>query len=759
MRTNTLNLVTAVNTLLNGIHIPGTVATPRKPRAEIVESTDAAGSRSTSATMSVGDTFDGTISGSSDSDWIAVDLTAGESYVFSIWGRGGSLAGLSDTYLSLHNSTGRTVATNGDITEANNFSQISFTANSSGTYYIAASGEHRATGNYTVQAATNVFSVQQVSNQMTKFGWGIETTLQHDERAGDRMTVNLTGLTSAGQKLALWALEAWTSVSGLVFDQTSSSGADLVIDDSQSGAFGGPNRYVTATGEILQASVNISRAWLDYYGTTLDSYSFLTYLHEIGHALGLMHSGNYNGSASYGRDNHFLNDSHQMTIMSYFDIGDNSFVEATDYRPVTPMIADIHAIQSLYGNPNSHVGDTVWGASSNVGGYLGTLFGYLYDGDTIDRSIYRGGAVGLTIYDGGGSDLIDVSTRSEDQNVDLREGAISDVAGHVGNLIIGIGTQIEHLSTGSGNDLLIGNDAANHLIGNGGFDTLQGGNGRDTLDGGSHADSIDGGSGNDLLLGGSGFDHLNGGTGHDTLLGGATADRLTGGAGNDVLRAGSNLGMTVDGLWGEAGDDRLYGEGGFDFLDGGAGADHLDGGHQADNLYGRAGDDTLVGGDGLDRLFGGADDDVGFGGAGNDGLFGEQGNDTLIGNAGNDRFFGGPGNDRLQGDHGNDTLNGGAGFDTLTGGAGNDILQGDFNADRFVFADDHGDDVITDFAATNRFEKIDLSGISEITGLTDLVDNHLRQEGSDVIIETGSGSSITLPNTDIADLDATDFLL
>jgi hypothetical protein len=36
---------------------------------------------------------------------------------------------------------------------------------------------------------------------------------------------------------------------------------------------------------------------------TIDSYSFQTYVHEIGHALGLGHGGPYNGSASYGLDN------------------------------------------------------------------------------------------------------------------------------------------------------------------------------------------------------------------------------------------------------------------------------------------------------------------------------------------------------------------------------------------------------------------------------------------------------------------------
>ena len=46
-----------------------------------------------------------------------------------------------------------------------------------------------------------------------------------------------------------------------------------------------------ANGIISSAHVNVSTQWLTNYGTTHDTYSFQTYIHEIGHVLGLGHAG------------------------------------------------------------------------------------------------------------------------------------------------------------------------------------------------------------------------------------------------------------------------------------------------------------------------------------------------------------------------------------------------------------------------------------------------------------------------------------
>jgi Ca2+-binding RTX toxin-like protein len=227
--------------------------------------------------------------------------------------------------------------------------------------------------------------------------------------------------------------------------------------------------------------------------------------------------------------------------------------------------------------------------------------------------------------------------------------------------------------------------------------------------------------------------------------------------GNDNVFAGTGN----DTVYGEEGNDTLFGGAGFDRLEGGIGNDRLDGGNHADNLLGGAGVDTLLGGAGFDRLFGGDGNDLAYGGSGTDGVFGELGNDRLFGQGDNDRMYGGVGNDFIDGGADNDTLYGGAGFDTLLGSTGNDLLWGYFNADTFVFADfggGFGQDTIGDFAATNMFERIDLSLVSSITNLQDLMMNHISVSGANIIIDALGGNTITLLNVALSDLDATDFI-
>lgn len=308
-----------------------------------------------------------------------------------------------------------------------------------------------------------------------------------------------------------------------------------------------------------------------------------------------------------------------------------------------------------------------------------------------------------------------------------------------------------------GNDALTGGTGRDVLSGGGGFDTLEGGAGADTLLGEAGADLLDGGFQDDVLSGGAGFDRLRGGAGDDRMWGGDDTDRMWGGDGHDWMSGGTNIGLATDRLWGGAGNDTLLGNGGYDFLDGGEGDDVLDGGGQADNLYGRDGNDDLLGGNGLDRLFGGEGEDRLYGGAGNDGHLAGRGDDLAWGGAGEDRFFGGQGNDILMGEAGQDTLNGGAGFDTLVGGAGDDMMRGNFNADRFVFEADHGHDTVRDFDAINALEVLDFAGFDGFYRPADVL-AVTRQEGRDLVIETGADSSIRLLGVDLADFGADDML-
>jgi serralysin len=193
------------------------------------------------------------------------------------------------------------------------------------------------------------------------------------------------------------------------------------------------------------------------------------------------------------------------------------------------MVADLIAIEDLYGPVNVNMGPTVYGANSNVGGYLQTLFE-----DVFDPGFGLPGFA-FTIKDTGGRDLVDFSFETANQRIDLNPEGISDVGGLIGNMVIAAGTMIERAYGGRGDDEIIGNTAGNLLQGADGDDTVSGGQRSDFLDGGSGADVLSGNGGRDKLKGRGGDDRLFGGSGDDVLSGQGGDDVMVGGDGADLF--------------------------------------------------------------------------------------------------------------------------------------------------------------------------------------------------------------------------------
>lgn len=236
---------------------------------------------------------------------------------------------------------------------------------------------------------------------------------------------------------------------------------------------------------------------------------------------------------------------------------------------------------------------------------------------------------------------------------------------------------IENVVSGSGSDIITGNDARNRLNGAAGNDTIRPSGGDDTIIGGPGArDRIDfTDSPNQITA--------------DLAAGTATGD------GNDTIQ-------TIEDITGSAQrSDRLSGSDLANRIDGGG----MGIGDPTQVIDGRGGDDILTGGDGPDAIFGGPGSDVLNGLGDRDRLQG--GNDSTAADASPNTLNGGEGDDFLGSDLGDDTINGGPGehdavrYLTATGsvtvtlaapasasGMGNDTLTGVEDAVGSSFADE-----------------------------------------------------------------------
>lgn len=308
-------------------------------------------------------------------------------------------------------------------------------------------------------------------------------------------------------------------------------------------------------------------------------------------------------------------------------------------------------------------------------------------------------------------------------------------------------SDVEHVTTGSGNDVVTGNDERNVISTGGGNDqvtggaggdfistdigddNVQGGDDNDTIFGGvdtipaipagqTDVDTLDGGNGDDTADGGAGNDSVNGGPNDDPgLFGGTGDDTINGGGGHDGINGGSG----TDTMNGEDGDDNID-DGDFlppapaptqinaDVADGGTGLDRISyAGRQAPvviNLTQEAGNgetgenDTLrnleegTGGDKNDIITGNAAENDLDGGDGDDTMTGAADDDNLSGDDGVDSLDGGDGEDSLDGGNDEDTLNAGAGDDSLDGGNDNDSLAGGPGKDSLDGGFDLGNDIL-----------------------------------------------------------------
>jgi serralysin len=428
------------------------------------------GSTGTAAAMSGATAMRGYINSSGDQDWYQLTLVAGQTYTFAENGFG--VGALRDPYLRLFNASGTQVA-GGDATDDTGpllGSLLSYTPTASGTYYVSAGAFASGTGQYilTMNAGATpylpVVAVGDAADYLTNSYWEVNGIAAREWGTAS-VTYNVTGLEPERAALARIAFESWADVANLTFVETTGS-AQITLDDGTSGS--AYSSSSTSGGFIVSSFINVATNW---YGgiDAVDSYTLQTFIHEIGHSLGLGHGGPYNGSATYGIDNVYANDSWQMSLMSYMDQVDAS---TGSFRfTMTPMMADVLAVQRLYGAPSTRTGDTIYGFGSTAG-LVGTA--NLYEFSSYAQ------APAFTIFDSGGTDTLNASGYGNNQLIDLRGGNFSNIGGLSANIGIYTTALIENAVGGSGHDSIIGNAANNVIRGNGGNDAIDGGDGTDS---------------------------------------------------------------------------------------------------------------------------------------------------------------------------------------------------------------------------------------------------------------------------------------
>jgi len=486
-------------------------------------------------------------------------------------------------------------------------------------------------------------------------------------------TSGFTQFTAAQITATELMLQGWSDVARITFTRVGSGtsgpaafsdAATMLFGNYSSGASGaaafaylaGNATHAASSGDVW---VNSS---LSYNANPFYmAYGYQVLLHEIGHAIGLSHPGDYNasnGSPSYN-DASYYEDTRQYSVMSYWNEGITGASFNGRYSSA-PLLDDIAAAQRLYGaNTTTRTGDTVYGFNS-----------------TADRMWFNAGSelspqlVIFAVWDAGGTDTLDFSGYLQGGVIDLRQGHFSSVGGMVGNVSIAMGAVIENAVGGSGFDTLVGNSGNNVLTGRGGDDNIWGGNGVDTA----------------VFSGNLAAYTITYGT--ETIDGiQYRTTTVSGPDGTDVLRGVETL-QFADQTF-TVGNTLAFGE----VMEGDVTSETLTGTVYADLIYGADGDDTINGGDG---------DDIITGGRGNDNMVGGNGNDLLdyrgatgsvtvnmtsgtsSGASGSDTFSG---FERLRGSAFNDSLTGSAAGDTIDGGGGTDTLNGEGGNDYLIARD------------------------------------------------------------------------
>ncbi len=356
----------------------------------------------------------------------------------------------------------------------------------------------------------------------TAFRPGHEISYILQGRAGDQ-GLNGGALWSAdGARTAyVNATQSWAAVANLTFravpfayDGTGDRSAyDFVAQLTTTLPSGVLGQHTLPTTADIVGEFNTTISYFTTASNARGGLSYLTFVHEIGHGIGLLHphadeptDSFFPGVSDSTSTGNFGLNQGIFTSLTYNDgYADVGRSPSNDWGWQTgPGALDIATVQFIYGANNS----TATGANT-------------YTLPTLNQA----GTGWTAIWDAGGADTISAAGTGLDSIINLRAatlreeegggGFVSRNAGILGGFTIANGAVIENATGGNGDDFITGNSANNTLAGGAGFDTVDYGHATASLNINLAAGTATG-DGTDTL---TGFEHVIGGAGNDVIQG------------------------------------------------------------------------------------------------------------------------------------------------------------------------------------------------------------------------------------------------